>query len=107
LTQRESANFNLTPPDTIGAGGLLMRVSFAGFDRLAFVRSSFSQPPEVWAGTVKDMHEITHYNDDIKPLWGKAESVEWKNEGFNVQGRLIFTPTMILRRNPLIVYPGE
>jgi dipeptidyl aminopeptidase/acylaminoacyl peptidase len=105
-TQRELADFNLTLPDAIGAGGLVMRVSLSRSNGLAFVRSSFSRPPEVWSGTIKHIQQITHYNDDIKPLWGKTESVEWKNQGFNVQGWLIYPPNYDpAKRYPLIVYP--
>ena len=28
-------------------------------------------------------------NDALKPAWGKAESIEWTNEGFHVQGWLL------------------
>jgi dipeptidyl aminopeptidase/acylaminoacyl peptidase len=89
-TQQESSEHNLTLPDTIGAGGLEMRVSVSNTNNIAFVRSSFSEPPEVWAGELMDMKQITHYNDGLKPAWGKAESVEWKNDGFDVQGWLLY-----------------
>ena len=46
--------------------------------------------PEVWAGSLHDLKQITHYNDNLKPVWGKAESVTWQNESFNVQGWLIY-----------------
>ncbi len=88
--QKESTEYNLTLPDTIGAGGLEMRISTSEEGIIAFVRSSFSRPPEVWAGLLNELRQMTHYNDNVKPDWGKAESVEWQNDGFNVQGWLLY-----------------
>ena len=51
-TQQESADHNLTLPDSVGAGGLEMRISTSNTNNIAFIRSSFSQPPEVWAGSL-------------------------------------------------------
>ena len=62
-TQQESADHNLTLPDSVGAGGLEMRISTSKTNNIAFIRSSFSQPPEVWAGSLMDLKQITHYND--------------------------------------------
>jgi dipeptidyl aminopeptidase/acylaminoacyl peptidase len=67
-----------------------MRISVSNTNNIAFVRSSFSRPPEVWAGSLMDLKQITHSNDNLKPAWGKAESVEWKNEGSDVQGWLLY-----------------
>jgi dipeptidyl aminopeptidase/acylaminoacyl peptidase len=104
-TQQESSEYNLTLPDSIGAGGLEMRISVSNTNNIAFVRSSFSRPPEVWAGSLMDLKQITHYNDDLKPAWGKTESVEWKNEGFDVHGWLIYPADFDpAKRYPLIVY---
>jgi len=89
-TQQESSEHNLTLPDSVGAGGLEMRISTSNTNNIAFIRSSFSQPPEVWAGELMNLKQITHLNDGLKPSWGKAESVEWKNEGFDVQGWLLY-----------------
>ena len=98
-TQQESADHNLTLPDSVGAGGLEMRISTSKTNNIAFIRSSFSQPPEVWAGSLMDLRQITHYNDAVKPSWGKAESVEWKNDGFDVQGWLLFRQTTTRQRS--------
>ncbi len=56
----------------------------------AVVRSSWERAPEVWAGPVGDWRQLTHINADQKPRWGKAESVLWQNEGFRVQGWLLY-----------------
>jgi dipeptidyl aminopeptidase/acylaminoacyl peptidase len=81
---------SLTLPETVGSGQQMMSVSVADDRRIALIRSSFTTPPEVWAGMLHDLKQITHYNDNLKPAWGKAESVSWQNEGFDVQGWLIF-----------------
>ena len=103
-TQQDSSEYNLTLPDSVGAGGLEMRVSVAN-KNVAFIRSSFSQPPEVWAGELMNLKQITHYNDDLKPLWGKAESVTWTNDSFNVQGWLLYPANYDpAKKYPLVVY---
>jgi len=33
--------------------------------------------------------QVTHVNDALKPAWGKAESIEWTNDGFRIQGWLM------------------
>lgn len=55
----------------------------------AFVRSNYSTPPEVWAGPTGNWRQLTHNNSSLTASWGKAESVEWTNDGFNIQGWLI------------------
>ena len=90
-SQKESSQYNVTLPETIRAGGLEMRIALsADAQSLAFIRSSFDTPPEVFAGPLASMKQITHLNDGIKPVWGKSESVEWENEGFHVQGWLLY-----------------
>jgi dipeptidyl aminopeptidase/acylaminoacyl peptidase len=104
-SQRESSEYNVTLPDTVRAGGLEMRISLsADASSLAFIRSSFDTPPEIFAGPLGGMRQITHLNDGIKPVWGKSESIEWENEGFHVQGWLLY-PTNYdpAKKYPLIV----
>ncbi|HEU5340853.1 MAG TPA: S9 family peptidase [Edaphobacter sp.] len=75
---------------TVSANELTMSVSVANNHTVAMVRSSFEHPPEVWAGPVDDLKQMTHLNDGLKPVWGKTENVEWTNEGFKVQGWLLY-----------------
>jgi dipeptidyl aminopeptidase/acylaminoacyl peptidase len=102
--QTESTEHSLTLPAEVSGGGLEMSVSKANSNEIALVRSSFENPPEVWAGNLTDLKQITHLNDGVKPVWGKAESVEWENEGFHVQGWLLlpahYDPS---KKYPLIV----
>ncbi|HEV2277525.1 MAG TPA: S9 family peptidase [Acidobacteriaceae bacterium] len=105
-THEDSPDYSLTLPDAIGAGGLQMRVAASSdSNTIAFTRQSFSEPPEVWAGDLMNMKQITHLNDDVKPVWGQAKSIDWTNEGFHVQGWLLqpehYDPA---KKYPLVVY---
>jgi dipeptidyl aminopeptidase/acylaminoacyl peptidase len=56
----------------------------------AMIRSSLDQPPEVWAGRINAWKQITKANNGQKPAWGKARSLHWKSDDFNIQGWLVF-----------------
>ena len=58
----------------------------------AWTASSYSVAPEVYAGPLgaAALPAMTHVNAAEKPTWGKAESVTWTNEGFHVQGWLLY-----------------
>ena len=88
-------------PGTIGDGRLELSLSVANNGSISYFKSSFSEPPEVYIGRPGGpAQQVTHYNDRLKPVWGKAESVTWTSavqpsptihpgEGpaeFNVQG---------------------
>jgi dipeptidyl aminopeptidase/acylaminoacyl peptidase len=101
-SQRELPQYSYTYPGTLRAGGLSMRIALsADASSLAFIRSSFDTPPEVFAGPLDSLKQITHLNDGIKPVWGKSESIEWENEGFHVQGWLLYPADY----NPAKKYP--
>ena len=72
---------------------------------VAFIRSSFNRAPEVWAGELDNLHQISHLNDTLKPAWGKTEDVTWTNDKFKVQGWLLYPanydPT---RKYPLLTF---
>ncbi len=57
---------------------------------LALVESGFAAAPEVFAGPVGHLQQITHLNDALKPAWGKAESIDYTNDGFPIQGWLLY-----------------
>ncbi len=100
----ESKEFNLTLPESTSAGGLKMSVSLSHTGLIGFVRSSFEHPPEVWIGPLAQMKQLTHLNDALKPAWGKTESIEWDNEGFHVQGWLLYPANYDpSKKYPLIV----
>jgi len=67
-----------------------MSVSISHERALTLIRSSFEKAPEVWAGPLDAMKQITHLNDGMKPAWGRTENIEWTNDGFKVQGWLLY-----------------
>jgi dipeptidyl aminopeptidase/acylaminoacyl peptidase len=103
-TGKDLPQVNATFPETVGAGGLSMSVSSSYEHTVTLIRSSFEKAPEVWAGPVDAMKQITHLNDGMKPVWGKTENIEWTNDGFKVQGWLLYPanydPT---KKYPLLV----
>jgi dipeptidyl aminopeptidase/acylaminoacyl peptidase len=56
----------------------------------ALIRDSFNAPPEIWAGPNGQWKQITQRNKGIGPGWGQANSLRWKNGGFDIQGWLIY-----------------
>ena len=94
----------VTFPESIGSGTSVMSVSVADNGDIAIIRSSFERAPEVWAGPMLHLHQITHLNDALKPSWGKTENIEWTNEGFHVQGWLLYPANYDpSKKYPLIV----
>ena len=99
-------------------GGFASAVSLsAGHDVLAFADSTFDSPPEVYSaalktngaaepvGVIEPPHAITHVNDHVRPMWGKAVPEHWRNESFQVQGWLLFPAAYDPhKRYPMIVY---
>ena len=89
-TGKDLPDVNVTFPESIGSGTSVMSVSVANNGDIAIIRSSFERAPEVWAGPDAHLKQITHLNDALKPAWGKTENVEWTNDGFHVQGWLLY-----------------
>lgn len=70
----------------------------------AMVRSTYNKPPEVWAGPIGQWQQLTRNNSSLAMIWGKAESVEWTNEGFNIQGWLVPPPKVDAgKKYPMVV----
>jgi dipeptidyl aminopeptidase/acylaminoacyl peptidase len=89
-TGKDIPQASVTFPESIGAGDLVMSVSLSHEHTIALIRSSFERAPEVWAGPLHDLKQITHLNDNLKPTWGKTENIEWTNGDFKVQGWLLY-----------------
>ena len=93
-TGLEDKSVRVTFPATIGDGTRQLSLSFSknksGGVAAAFIKSSFNEPPEVWAGSLSNVSQITHLNDSLQRDWGRTESLTWDNEGFRVQGWLIY-----------------
>src|SRR2546421_10514383 len=52
-------------------------------------RSAYNPPPEVWSGPIGEWRQLTKNNAALSATWGKAESFEWTNDGFNIQGWMV------------------
>jgi len=55
----------------------------------AAVRSTYNSPPEVFAGPLGKWSQLTNNNAGLKANWGRADSIEWTNEEFTIQGWLV------------------
>ncbi len=75
---------------SISAGGDAVSSSRGG--AYAFIASSFDAPPEIFLlrASRQPLRQLTHLNAGLKPVWGKSESIEWENDGFHVQGWLLY-----------------
>jgi dipeptidyl aminopeptidase/acylaminoacyl peptidase len=87
------------------AGGNFPNFSLSRDSRIsAAIRSDWQHPPEIWAGPTGEWKPVTHENDRMQPMWGKDQSVEWKNDSFDVQGWLIYPRNYdAARRYPMVV----
>jgi dipeptidyl aminopeptidase/acylaminoacyl peptidase len=96
-----------TVPADIDDGSASMAVSLSrDHTHLAYAQSSYAAAPEVHAGALGNTAPpaVTSLNANLKPAWGKAESVEWNNEGFHVQGWLLYPADYDAKKTyPMIV----
>ena len=56
----------------------------------ALVRQSFQEPPEIWAGELGAWKQVTHLNGNLRPDWGKSESIHWTSDGMEIQSWLLY-----------------
>lgn len=92
-TTARQKSLYFTLPASIGDGSASMAMSLSSdLSRVAFMQSSYAAAAEVHAGELghKPPPAVTSLNAALKPAWGKAESVQWNNEGFHVQGWLLY-----------------
>jgi dipeptidyl aminopeptidase/acylaminoacyl peptidase len=88
---------------TIGIWGPSVSISNDGKISAA-IRSSFSAPPEVWAGPNGVWNQVTHRNNGVIAEWGQAKSIHWKSDSYEVQGWLIYPPNFDpAKKYPLVV----
>jgi dipeptidyl aminopeptidase/acylaminoacyl peptidase len=103
IEQRWSAEGALT---SAGVFGFLLSPSKDG-KVIAGIFRSFSHAPEVALITSDSPTPslVTTRNASLKPAWGEAKSITWKNDGHEVQGWLLyprdFDPA---KKYPLVVY---
>jgi dipeptidyl aminopeptidase/acylaminoacyl peptidase len=78
-------------PGQLNAYGWGTAISLAADGKTAAViRQSLAHPPEIWAGAINEWKQITSRNAALKPAWGEAKSIHWQNDGFNLQGWLLY-----------------
>ena len=78
-------------PGELTANGWGTAVSLAADGKTAAViRQSLAHPPEIWVGPIGEWKQISSRNGALKPAWGEAKSVHWQNDGFNLQGWLLY-----------------
>ncbi|HEY2364388.1 MAG TPA: S9 family peptidase [Candidatus Angelobacter sp.] len=78
-------------PGQLNAYGWGTAISLAADGKTAAViRQSLAHPPEIWAGLINEWKQITSRNAALKPAWGGAKNIHWQNDGFNLQGWLLY-----------------
>jgi dipeptidyl aminopeptidase/acylaminoacyl peptidase len=88
---------------TLGTWGPSVSVSSDGKISSA-IRSSFSAPPEVWAGANGHWTRLTERNKSVTSAWGQSKSIHWKSDSYEVQGWLIYPANFDpAKKYPLIV----
>ncbi len=92
-------------PEYLTANGWGTAVSLAADGKAsAVIRQSLSRPPEVWAGAVARWKQISSRNSAAKGTWGEVKSIHWTNEGFSLQGWLLYPPTVDpAKKYPMVV----
>ena len=76
-------------PERVTNGELIAASIASDGVTTAVVRESFSTPQNVWRGKIGEWTQVTHFNSDVKPLWGDAKSIEWSSDEYHVQGWLL------------------
>src|SRR6266404_6272787 len=92
-------------PEGIHAFGNFPNFALSKDDKFAAaVRSTYNSPPEVFVGPLGKWRQLTSNNAAVQANWGKAESIEWTNEGSSVQAWLV-PPTKIEadKKYPMVV----
>ena len=92
-------------PKSISSGAGPFYPAFASDgDNSALIVSSYSQPPEVWAGPIGSWKQITHVNDAQHPSWGEAKNIHWSSDGMQIQGWLLYPANYDpSKRYPMVV----
>lgn len=57
---------------------------------VAFTSSSWNSLPEVHVGSFGKLQQLTHLNTGLQQDMPEAQNIVWKNEGWNVQGWLLY-----------------
>jgi len=71
---------------------------------MASVHEGFSSPPEIWISTPGTSRPLTRANAGILSPIGRAVTVKWKSDSFNVQGFLVYPADFdATKKYPMIV----
>jgi dipeptidyl aminopeptidase/acylaminoacyl peptidase len=95
-----------TTPHVLWTGTETLHGKYAGgswacpSETLAAAYESYTQPPEIRVGRLGQWHDLTHANAGIAAPF-EARSLEWRNEGFDVQGWLLL-PLHVTGKIPLV-----
>jgi dipeptidyl aminopeptidase/acylaminoacyl peptidase len=91
--------------ESIRAGSDDLSISLTKDGKTASViRTSWANPPEVWAGPIGDWKPVTSANKSAKPEWGKAEKIHWVSDNSPVQGWLLYPKDFdAARKYPMVV----
>jgi dipeptidyl aminopeptidase/acylaminoacyl peptidase len=105
-------------PASVGDGRMELSLSStADHSLFVFHASTFDRPTEVYeakpgaamagggmSAGLEGVVQLTHLNDGVESAWGKSVSLDWKSDGFHVQGWLMlpkdYDPA---KKYPLIV----
>ena len=92
---------------SIHASGEEMSISIAGNTNvpvLAFIHSSWNNLPEIWYGPMHKPEAISSLNTGKLTAMPKARNIEWVNEGFKVQGWLLYPANYdSMKKYPMLV----
>jgi dipeptidyl aminopeptidase/acylaminoacyl peptidase len=84
-------NLNSGKVDQLWSGPESLLASFsADHSKSAAIRSSPAHPAEIWAGSIGNWKQLTHFNDAVQPDWGEMKSLHWTSDGMRVQGWLLY-----------------
>jgi len=88
IEQRWSSEGQLTCSNALS---FLLSASADG-KTIAGAFQSFANPPEVvvLSGTPATTIPVTSRNKGLAPAWGEAKNITWKNDGYEIQGWLLY-----------------
>jgi dipeptidyl aminopeptidase/acylaminoacyl peptidase len=85
-------------PGSVGDGRWAHSLSpTADHSLFVFDASNYDHPSEIYGAKpgivmtsgLEGVMQLSHFNDGVKPGWGKAESLSWRSDKFRVQGWLL------------------
>jgi len=93
-------------PGTVNAGDWSTSLALSADGKTsAVLRHSYAAPPEVYVGAIGAWKPMTERNAAVHPGWGEAKSIRWKNDGYDVQGWLIYPRNFDpAKKYPMIVH---